>query len=78
MKRHVLWSLFQILSGGNRLYLLQLLVDRMKKDRRNPALDISKVIVWLYVEEEVHDVAVLNNIFLSFDSELSCGPAGCF
>ena len=25
MKRHVLWSLFQILSGGNRLYLLQLL-----------------------------------------------------
>ena len=24
MKRHVLWSLFQILSGGNRLYLLQL------------------------------------------------------
>ena len=22
LKRHVLWSLFQILSGGNRLYLL--------------------------------------------------------
>ena len=36
------------------------------------------MIVWLHVEEEVHDVAVLNNIFLSFDSELSCGSAGCF
>ena len=57
---------------------MPLLLDRMKKDRRNPALDISKVIVWLHVEEEVHDVAVLNDVFLAFDSELSCGPAGCF
>ena len=28
----------------------------------------------LDVEEEVHDVAVLNDILLTFDSELSCSP----
>ena len=36
------------------------------------------VYVLLYVEEEVHDVAVLNNVFLALDSELSCSSAGCF
>jgi len=32
----------------------------------------------LYVEEEVHDVSVLNDVLLALDSELSCGSAGRF
>jgi len=34
--------------------------------------------ILLDVEEEVHDVAVLNDILLAFDSELSCRSAGRF
>ena len=34
--------------------------------------------ILLDVEEEVHDVAVLDNILLAFDSELSCRSAGRF
>jgi len=34
--------------------------------------------ILLYVEEEVHDVAVLDNVLLAFDSELSCRSAGRF
>ena len=33
-------------------------------------------ILCLYIKEEVHDVSVLDDIFLAFDSELSCGSAG--
>ena len=32
----------------------------------------------LDVEEEVHDVSVLDDIFLALDSELSCGSDGTF
>ena len=32
----------------------------------------------LYIEEEVHYVAVLDDVVLAFDSELSCGSAGGF
>ena len=31
----------------------------------------------LYVEEEVHDVSVLNDVLFSFDSEFSGRTAGC-
>ena len=34
--------------------------------------------ILLYVEEEVHDVSVLNDVLLALDSELSCGSAGRF
>ena len=36
------------------------------------------IYVLLYVEEEVHDVSVLNDVLLALDSELSCGSAGSF
>ena len=39
---------------------------------------ITSTGISLYVEEEVHDVAVLNDVLLTFDSELSCGSAGRF
>ena len=39
---------------------------------------ITSAGISLYVEEEVHDVAVLNDVLLTFDSELSCGSAGRF
>ena len=33
------------------------------------------LIYCLYVEEEMHDVTILNNIFLTFYSKLSCSTA---
>ena len=39
---------------------------------------INSAGISLYVEEDVHDVAVLNDVLLTFDSELSCGSAGRF
>ena len=35
-------------------------------------------ILLLYVEEEVHDVSILDDIFLALDSEFSSCSAGCF
>ena len=32
----------------------------------------------LYVEEEVHNVSVLNDVFFSFDAEFAGCAAGCF
>ena len=40
-------------------------------------MDLSATF-FLDVKEEVHDVAVLDDIFLTLDSELSCGSDGTF
>ena len=39
---------------------------------------IRKYYEQLYVKQEVHDVTILDSVFLTLCRKLSCGPYGCF
>ena len=63
---------FSVTIAENRLICIKTAIVPQK------STEICGTISKLHVKKEVHYVSVLNYVLLTFDSELSCGSAGCF